>query len=83
VQVDEPPLLNEVGLHERLVRVGDGTVIVPPVPVTEIGLPDAPLPAMFESPTAVLSADVVIVTVTVATTPFCITLSLVPASRHV
>ena len=83
MQVDEPPLLNEVGLHETLVSVGNGTVIVPPVPVTEIGLPDAPLPAMLESPIAVLSAEVVIVTVSVATAPFCITLSLVPASRHV
>ncbi|MGA9066195.1 MAG: hypothetical protein WB359_02990 [Bryobacteraceae bacterium] len=83
VQVDEAPRLSEVGLHESPVNVGNGTVMVPPVPVTEIGPPAAVVATGLVSPTDALSAEVVIVTVIVATTPFCISVSFSPDSKHV
>ncbi len=83
VQVDKPPPLSDVGLHEIPVNTGNGTVMLPPVPVTEIGLPGAVEANIFVSPTEVLSAEVVIVTVICATTPLCIKLSFIPANRHV
>jgi len=83
VQFDEPPLLSDVGLHESPVNVGNGTVIVPPVPVMEIALPAAVEPTTLESPIELVRADVVIVTLITATTPFCITASFIPNSKHV
>lgn len=83
VQTVAPPLLSEVGVHEIPVNVGNGTVMVPPVPVTETGLPAAAAPAKFVSPIEELSAEVVIVTVITATTPLCISVSFMPDNRHV
>ncbi len=83
VQVDELPPLNEVGLQVSPLNVGNGTVTLPPVPVTDIGLPAAAAPIRFVRPSVLLTATVVIVTVIVATTPFCINVSFMPASRHV
>ncbi|MGD0669122.1 MAG: hypothetical protein ABSB23_16310 [Bryobacteraceae bacterium] len=83
VQVDEAPPLSEVGLHESPLNVGNGTVMAPPVPVTEIGPPAAVVATGLVSPTEALSAEVVIVTVIVATTPFCISVSFSPDSKHV
>ncbi|MGB9458047.1 MAG: hypothetical protein WCB12_18500 [Bryobacteraceae bacterium] len=83
VQTVEPPLLSDVGLHESPLNVGNGTVMAPPVPVTEIGPPAADVATGLVSPTDALSAEVVIVTVIVATTPFCINVSFSPDSKHV
>jgi len=83
VQVDEPLLLSEVGLHESPVNAGGGTVMVPPVPVMVMALPAADAPERLVSPTDVVSAEFVIVTLITATTPFCITVSFIPNSRHV
>jgi len=83
VQVDDAPALSDVGLQESPVSVGNGTVMVPPVPVTGMEPPAGVAPNRLEIPTDVERAEVVIVTVTTAATPFCIVLSFIPASVHV
>jgi len=83
VQADDAPALSDVGLQEIPVSVGNGTVMVPPVPVTGTEPPAGVAPNRLVTPTEVESAEVVIVTVTTAASPFCIVLSLIPASRHV
>jgi len=86
-QVDEPPLVRDAKLQDSPVSTGDGggagTVIVPPVPVTEIGPPPGAAPAKLVIPTGVVIAELVIVTLITATTPFWMTASLIPVSRHV
>jgi hypothetical protein len=83
VQVDVAPVLSEVGLQESAAKVGNGTVTVAPVPVTEIGPPAGVAAKRLEIPTGVVRAAFVIVTVITATTPFCIVLSFIPARTHV
>jgi hypothetical protein len=88
VQIDEAPLLSDAGLQESPANVGArtsgaGSVIVPPVPVTEIGLPAAVAPARLVRPIGVVPAELVIVTLITATTPFWMTASFIPDSRHV
>lgn len=83
VQVDEAPPLSDVGLHEIPVNAGNGTVMVPPVPVTEIGPPAAVEASVLVSPICVVSAEGVIVTVITATIPACIKLSFIPDNMHV
>jgi len=83
VHVDEPPVPSDVGLQESPERVGSGTVIVPPVPVTEIGPPTADDADKLARPTVVLSAELVIVTVSVATGPLAMVFAFNPASRQV
>jgi hypothetical protein len=83
VQTDELPLLSDVGLHEIPVNAGNGTVMVPPVPATEIALPAAAAPTRLVSPTAAVTAEAVIVTLITATMPSWITVSFIPDSRHV
>jgi hypothetical protein len=83
VQVVAPPLLSEVGLHESPLNVGNGTVTVPPVPVTETGAPAPFVPDRPVSPKVELTAEFDIVTLITATTPFCITVSFIPDNWHV
>ena len=83
VQVDEAPTPSDVGLQEIPVTAGKGTVMAPPVPVTEIGPPGAVVANRFVSPIGELSAAGVVVTVNVATGPLCIKLSFMPESMHV
>ncbi len=87
-QVDEAPLVSDVGLHESPVNAGNETggderVTVPPVPVIESWPPAELVASGSVSPTGVVTAEVVIVTVITATTPFCIGVPLNPDSRHV
>lgn len=85
VQVDELPLLSDVGLHESPLNAGNGagSVIVPPAPVMEIGLPAASAPARLVRPIGVVTAELVIVTLITATTPFGIRVPFIPDSSHV
>jgi hypothetical protein len=83
VQFDVPPLLSVVGLQLIPASSGSGTVTVPPVPVMGIDVPPAVEPSTFEIPIAVVDAEFVIVTVITAATPFSITASFNPNSRHV
>lgn len=85
MQVDEPPLVSDVALHESPVNAGGagaGSVIVPPVPVIDMGLPAAAVPSRLVSPIGVVTAELVIVTLITATTPFCINVSFIPDRRH-
>lgn len=88
VHVDELPLVNDVGPQASPVTVGswpvvEEIVIVPPVPLTEIGSPAAVVATRWLSPTAVLCAVVVIVMVTAATIPLAIGVPFIPDSRQV
>jgi hypothetical protein len=85
VHVDDPPVLSDAGAQLRALRVGrgDATVVtVPPVPVSDSGLPKASTPNIFVTLIGVLTAPEAIVTLTTATTPFCITVVFRPVSRQ-
>jgi hypothetical protein len=59
------------------------TVMVPPVPVIGIPLPDNDAPSGFAMEIVGLTAADETVTLTTATTPFGITFALIPVSRHI
>lgn len=71
------------GLQLKDVKPSDSVVIVPPVAVTGIALPDGDVAKGFETLMEVELVLDEIVTLTTATTPFPITLALSPVSRQV
>src|ERR1019366_8755345 len=83
VQLLVPPLLSVAGVQLKPVRVvSAGAETVPPVPLTDSACPSSVAPSVLATPMVVLATPVAIVTVTTATTPFCIRLAFKPASRH-
>jgi len=84
VQLELPGVITELGLHtNELTPSGGRTVTVPPLPVTETGLPDGEAPRAFVTEIAVLVVTVGdSVTLTVAATPSPRTVLFMPASRH-
>jgi hypothetical protein len=84
VQVDEPPVLRDAGAQLSALRMGGGAeaVMDPPTPLSDSGLPPAVDPNVFVTLMVVLVTPEAIVTLTTATTPFCITLVFSPASKH-
>ena len=88
VQVTFPGGVSELGVHVRLVSVGDAchpwTVMVPPLPETATALPSArdpivPLTEMRTDPLLVAEASVA---VTTATTPLPITVEFIPVAKQ-
>ena len=85
MQVEVPPDPRLVGLHVRLLSVGElvpDPVIVPPTPVTVIAPPLTVAPSVLVRLMVVLETPDAIVTLTTATTPFCMTFEFNPASRQ-
>jgi hypothetical protein len=83
VQVLVPPLPSVDGVQLKPAKVvSAGTVTVPPVPLTDSACPSSVAPSVLATPMVVLATPVASVTVTTATTPFCIRLAFKPASRH-
>ena len=83
VHVLVPPLLNVAGVQFKPAKVGSaGTVTVPPVPLTDSACPSSVAPSVLVTPMLVLATPPAMVTVTSATTPFCIREEFKPASRH-
>ena len=71
------------GVQLKPAKVGSaGTVSVPPVPLMDSARPSSVAPSVLVTPMVVLATPVAIVTVTTATTPFCIREEFKPASRH-
>jgi hypothetical protein len=84
VHVDDPPEPRDAGAQLSALRVGSGAVPVtmPPRPLTGSEVPVAETPNVFATLIAVLATPDAIVTLTTATTPFCITVVLKPTSKH-
>jgi len=79
VHVVEAPESIVVGLQVRSVRLGETiVVIVPPVAVTGMALPDCADPNAPETPIEATVVPAEIVAVTIATTPFWIMFALSP-----
>jgi len=83
VHVVAAPLVSDVGLQERPLNVGNGTVTVPPVPVIVSGAPAPFEPDRLVIARVELTAEFDIVTLITATTPFSITESFSPDNWHV
>lgn len=83
VHVVEAPVVSVVGLQESELKVGSGTVTVPPLPLAVMLPPAGDAAARFEIPMVVERATFVIVTVATATTPSCMVLSFGPSNRQV
>jgi hypothetical protein len=82
VQLLAPPLLSVAGVQLKPARVGSvGAVTVPPVPLIDCVCPSSVAPSVLATPMVVLATPAM-VTVTTATTPFCIAGEFKPASRH-
>jgi hypothetical protein len=83
VQVLVPLVPSVAGVQLKPAKVGSaGTVTVPPVPLMGSACPSSVAPSALGTPMVVLATPVAIVTVTTATTPFCIREEFKPASRH-
>jgi hypothetical protein len=84
VHVLAPPLLSVAGAQLNPAKIGSaaGAVTVPPVPLMDSACPSSVAPSVLVTPMVVLATPVAIVTVTTATTPFCIREEFKPASRH-
>jgi hypothetical protein len=85
VHVDDPPVPRDAGAQFSALRVGGGggtAVTVPPTPFMGSGFPSALAPNVFVTLIVVLATPDPIVTLTTATTPFCITAVFKPASRQ-
>jgi hypothetical protein len=79
VQVDTCDVFNDPGLQVSPVTCGIRAVTVAPVPVMGRDVPLAEAPSVPVTPIAVLIVVGASVTVTTATTPFCMTLEFSPA----
>jgi len=93
-----PPVFDTVAVHvelapeaklvgEHVMELNDGEedadpVMTPPAPVTEIAVPLTVAPKVFVTPIVVLATPEAMVTLTTATTPFCMTFEFRPASRQ-
>jgi hypothetical protein len=85
VHVDDPPVLRDAGAQLRALSVGGGgaaAITVPPTPVSDSEFPKGVTPNVFVTLIVVLATPDPIVTLTTATTPFCITAVFKPASRQ-
>ena len=85
VHVDDPPVPRDAGAHLRALRVGGGgaaAVTVPPTPFIVSEVPPGETPNVSVTLIAVLATPGAIVTLTTATTRFCIRVALKPASKH-
>ena len=85
VQVDVAAEPRLEGAQLSPLKVGKGSVAavkIPPDPVTDNADPSAVAPNVFVTLIVVLATPVAIVTLTTATTPFCITVVFRPASRQ-
>jgi hypothetical protein len=84
VHVANPPEPRDAGAQLTALRVGSGAVPVtmPPTPLSGSEVPAAETPNVFVTLIGVLATPDAIVTLTTATTPFCITVVLKPASKH-
>jgi hypothetical protein len=82
VHVDDPPVFRDAGAQLRALRVGGGAKTVPPAPVTASEVPKAVTPNVLVTLMVVLATPEAIVTLTTATTPFCITAVFGPVSRQ-
>jgi hypothetical protein len=84
VQTLELPGPRELGVHARPVTVNAdaATEIEPPVAVTETPSPASDAPNALVSPIVVAPVAADMVTETVATTPFAITLLLIPVATQ-
>jgi hypothetical protein len=83
VHVLAPLLLSVAGVQLKPASVGSaGAVTVPPVPLMDRACPSSVAPSALVTPMVVLATPVAMVTVTTATTPFCIREEFNPASRH-
>ena len=85
VQVEVPPVLNAPGMQESPASVGPElmlAVIVPPVPLVGIAVPLGEAPSVLVTAMAVDGTLEAIVTVTEATEPLEITVSLSPTTRQ-
>jgi hypothetical protein len=83
VHVLVPPVPSVEGVQLNPAKVGSaGAVTVPPVPLMAIACPSSVAPSVFVTPMVVLATPAAMVTVTTATTPFCIREEFKPASRH-
>jgi hypothetical protein len=86
VQVALADELSEVGVHERLVRLGVATappVMVAPAPAIIVALPEGSDAKGLLTATAVVVTPTPIVRFTVAATPFAIVVVFMPYSRQV
>ena len=84
VHVELPPDPTDAGVQLSAVRVGGtgAAVTVPPEPLMGSEVPLAETPNVPVTPIVVLVTAGAMVTLTTATTPFCITVVLKPASKH-
>jgi hypothetical protein len=82
VHVSDPPVLNDTGTQLSALTT-TGTVIATPRPVMGSEFASALAPKVFVTAIAVLLTPDAIVTLTTATTPFCITEPFMPASAQV
>jgi hypothetical protein len=84
VQLLVPPLLSVAGVQLKPAKTGGaaGAVTVPPLPLMESACPSSVAPSVLVTPMVVLATPPAMVTVTSATTPFCIRDKFKPASRH-
>src|ERR1039457_1760963 len=83
VQLLMPPLPSVAGVQLKPAKVGGaGAVTVPPVPLMDSACPSSVAPCALVTPMVVLATPAAIVTVTTATTPFCIREEFKPASKH-
>jgi hypothetical protein len=84
VQTLELPVLNEFGLHVRLVIAsGATTETVPPVPVIGIAVPVGAAETTLARPIGVVPGVVDKVNEIVATMPLEIVLLFIPVARHI
>jgi hypothetical protein len=79
VQFDDWEPLNDVGLQLSALSCGQTAVTMPPEPLIGRDVPLAEAPSVLVTPIVVLLTVGASVTVTAATTPFCITVELSPA----
>jgi hypothetical protein len=82
VHVELPPDPKLAGLHVSPLRVGSAAVTVPPTPASDSEFPKGVTPNVLVTLIAVLATPEAIVTLTTATTPFCITVAFKPVSRQ-
>jgi hypothetical protein len=84
VQLLVPLLLSVAGVQLKPAKTGGaaGAVTVPPVPLMQSAFPSSVEPSVLATPMLVLATPPAMVTVTSATTPFCIRVEFKPASRH-
>ena len=85
VHVDPPPVMRLAGAQLSAPRAGSGGdagTTTPPTPFVTSRFPPGSAPNAFATLIAALATPDAIVTLTTATTPFCITVVFMPANRQ-